>query len=66
VLFLQPDGLLRFLESTESVRASDTDRINTRDNLKLATAAHKSNQPSQFARQVRDVEKYVEKQVEVR
>ncbi len=62
----QPAGLLRFLESSETIRASEEDRLNTRDNLKLASTAHAANQPSQFAKQVRNVEKYVEKQVEVR
>jgi hypothetical protein len=51
------------LESTEKVDVSEEDLINTRDNLKIATAAHKM--PSQLARQVRTVEKFVEKQIEV-
>jgi len=53
------------LESKESVELSDEDRINTRDNLKLVSAAYLQNQPSEFVKQVRNVEKYVEKQVEV-
>jgi len=50
------------LESNEKVQTPDEDLINTRDNLKIATAAHKM--PSQLARQVRNVEKFVEKQIE--
>jgi len=46
---------------------TETEFLNTRDNLKIATAAHSGNQPNtQFAKQVRNVEKYLEKQVEVR
>lgn len=62
---MQPPGLLNFLESADRVILQDEDRLNTRDNLKIASGAYKASQPNQFVKQVRNVEKFVEKQIEV-
>ena len=36
LIYSQPSGLLLYLDSEEDVPEDDVDRINTRDNLKLA------------------------------
>ncbi|XP_043196340.1 dnaJ homolog subfamily C member 13-like isoform X3 [Amphibalanus amphitrite] len=63
-----PPGLLAFLDSEESVPADDVERLNTRDNLQLATdQAGRPVNPHLRAlnQQIRNAEKFVEKHVEV-
>ena len=65
-VFVQPAGLLNYLDSTDQVPESalEAEQLNTRDNLKIAqdTASRNKRNPHLVAveRQLRQVEKHVE------
>lgn len=71
--FLQPPGLLAFLESKETVPLDDIDRLNTRDNLKIAEDDEERNKKNQvletldraYKTSVKKVENLVEKHMDV-
>lgn len=66
LFFLQPAGLLNYLDSTDQVPESalEAEQLNTRDNLKIAqdSASRNKRNPHLIAveRQFRQVEKHVE------
>lgn len=71
--FFQPPGLLAFLESKETVPLDDIDRLNTRDNLKIAEDDEERNKKNQvletldraYKTSVKKVESLVEKHMDV-
>lgn len=69
----QPPGLLAFLESKETVSLDDIDRLNTRDNLKMAEEDEEKNKRNQvletldraYKSSVKKVEHLVERHMDV-
>ena len=70
---LQPAGLLAALDSRETVPLDDIDRLNTRDNLKIALEDDEASRKNQvmntinnaYKTSVKKVEKLVERHMDV-
>lgn len=73
LFFFKPSGLLAFLESKETVPLDDIDRLNTRDNLKLAEEDEERNKKNQvldtldraYKSSVKKVEHLMERHMDV-
>lgn len=69
----KPSGLLAFLDSKEAVPLDDIDRLNTRDNLKMAEEDEERNKKNQvldtldraYKSSVKKVEHLMEKHMDV-